>query len=149
MFLLYFLDIYMNLVKYLLRVPLDVSINQRHLHQDAGKTYRKWDHAGSIFQSNHLQAYEKEYWRLSAYERIIREDYQNCLFDKREISYDKSSACEKRWETFLLKRVMVKAGIQTSISEEPVRKFLQKTNLKWTSFQRKGILTKNSPQIET
>ena len=39
MFLLYFLDTYINLVKYLQRVPLDVSINWRYLHQDAGKTY--------------------------------------------------------------------------------------------------------------
>ena len=40
-----------------------------------------------------MQAYEKGYWRLSGYERIIREDHQNCLFDKREIYYDKPSAC--------------------------------------------------------
>ena len=39
MFLLYFLDTYINLVKYLQRVPLDVSISWRYLHQDAGKTY--------------------------------------------------------------------------------------------------------------
>ena len=39
MFLLYFLDTYINLVKYLQRVPLDVSINWCYLHQDAGKTY--------------------------------------------------------------------------------------------------------------
>ena len=38
MFLFYFLDTYINLVKYLQRVPLDVSINWRYLHQDAGKT---------------------------------------------------------------------------------------------------------------
>ena len=38
MFLLYFLDTYINL-QYLQRVPLDVSINWRYLHQDAGKTY--------------------------------------------------------------------------------------------------------------
>ena len=37
MFLLYFLDI--NLVKYLQRVPLDVSINWCYLDQDLGKTY--------------------------------------------------------------------------------------------------------------
>ena len=54
-----------------------------------------------VLKSNHLQAHGKEYWRLSGYKRIIREDHKNCLFDKREISYDKSSACEKRWETFL------------------------------------------------
>ena len=35
---------------------------------------------------------------------MIREDHQNCLFDKSEISYDKPSACEKRWETFLQKK---------------------------------------------
>ena len=38
MFLLYFLDIYINMAKYLQRVPLDVSINWRFVHQDAGKT---------------------------------------------------------------------------------------------------------------
>ena len=27
------------MVKYLPRVPLDVSINRRYLHQDGGKTY--------------------------------------------------------------------------------------------------------------
>ena len=32
--------------------------------------------------------------------KIIREDHHNYLFDKREISYDKRSACKKRWETF-------------------------------------------------
>ena len=35
-----------------------------------------------VFKSKHLQAYEKEYWRLSGYERITREDHQNYLFDK-------------------------------------------------------------------
>ena len=39
MFLLYFLDTYINFVKYLQRVPLNLSNNRRDLHQDAGKTY--------------------------------------------------------------------------------------------------------------
>ena len=39
MFLLYFLGTYINLVKYLQRVPLDVFINWRYLHRYAGKTY--------------------------------------------------------------------------------------------------------------
>ena len=38
-----------------------------------------------VFKINHLQAYEKEYWGHSGYERIIREDHQNYLFDKKEI----------------------------------------------------------------
>ena len=44
-----------------------------------------------VFKSNHLQPYEREYWRLRGYEKIIREDHQNCLFDKKEMSYDKPS----------------------------------------------------------
>ena len=39
MFLLHFSDTYINLVKYLQRVPLDVSINWCYLHQDGQKTY--------------------------------------------------------------------------------------------------------------
>ena len=42
MFLLHFLDTYINMVKYLQRVPLDVSINWRYLHQNAGKTWITW-----------------------------------------------------------------------------------------------------------
>ena len=39
MFLLYFLDTYINLVTYLQRVPSDVSINCGYLHQDSEKNY--------------------------------------------------------------------------------------------------------------
>ena len=41
MFLLHFLDTYINMVKYLEKVPLDISINWHYLHQDAGNTYLK------------------------------------------------------------------------------------------------------------
>ena len=51
-----------------------------------------------------MQVYEKEYWRLSGYERIIREVHQNCLFPKTETSFDKPSACKKRYETFFIKK---------------------------------------------
>ena len=44
---------------------------------------------------------------------------------------------------FCVKRVMVKAGIPPSISEETVRRALRKAGLKWVRVQRKGILTKN------
>ena len=39
MFSLYFLDTHINMVKYFQRFQLDVSINWRYLHQDAGKIY--------------------------------------------------------------------------------------------------------------
>ena len=52
-----------------------------------------------VFKSKHLQAYEKEYWRLTGYESIIKEGRPNS-FKK---SSDKPSACKKRWKTFLQK----------------------------------------------
>ena len=42
---------------------------------------------------------------------------------------------------------MVKADIPPSISEETVRKVLEKIDLKLTHFQRKGILTKNDLKL--
>ena len=48
---------------------------------------------------------------------------------------------------FFVKKGMVKAGIPPSISEETVRKVMQKTDLKWTHFQRKGIPTKNGLKL--
>ena len=42
MFFLHFLDTYKNMVKYLQRVPLNVSINWCYLHQDEGKTWIAW-----------------------------------------------------------------------------------------------------------
>ena len=52
------------------------------------------------------------------------------------------SLAKRDGKLFCKKRVMGKAGIPPSISEETVRKVVQKTDLKWTHFQRKGILTK-------
>ena len=42
---------------------------------------------------------------------------------------------------------MGKAGIPPSISKKTVRKVVQKTDLKWTHFQRKEILTKNELKL--
>ena len=48
---------------------------------------------------------------------------------------------------FAKEGVMIKPGVPPSISEETVRKVEQKTDLKWTHFQRKGILIKNDLKL--
>ena len=48
---------------------------------------------------------------------------------------------------FCKRRVMGKAGIPPSISEETVSKVVQKTDLKWTHFQRKEIRSKNDLKL--
>ena len=101
MFLLYFLDTYINLVKYLQIVPLDASINWFYLHQDAGKTYLEISNMRSYWKYSkaticgHMKKNMGD--NIIGHERILRKDHQNCLFHKREISYDKASACKKRW----------------------------------------------------
>ena len=62
---------------------------------------------GSI-KNNYQQAYEKE--------------RQNCLFDKRETSYNKQRRRERK---HFRKKSNGKAGIPPSINEEVVRKVLQ------------------------
>ena len=79
---------------------------------------------------------------------IIREDHKNCLFDKREISSDKPSPCREEIGNVFVKRVvMVKAGTPPSISEETICKVVQKTDLKWTHFQRNRILIKSELKL--
>ena len=97
-----------------------------------------------LVKSNHLQTYKKILeTERQIYERIVRENHQNYLIKKTEISYDKASAFQNKQENLYAKRVMVKAGISLSISEETICRVLQRTGLKWSLVQRKGILTKN------
>ena len=58
-----------------------------------------------------------------------------------EISYDKPSACKKRWKIFV-KRIIVKVTIPSSINEETVCRVLEKASVKWTYVQRKGTWPK-------
>ena len=48
---------------------------------------------------------------------------------------------------FCRKRVLVKAVIPPSISKETVCRVMPKTDLKWTHFQRKGIMSKNDLKL--
>ena len=57
MFLLHFLDTYINLVKYLERFPLDVSINWDYLHQDVGKTYSQISNMRSYWKYSKATIY--------------------------------------------------------------------------------------------
>ena len=59
----------------------------------------------------------------------------------------KKSIGDQKNIEYCKKRVMVKAGIPPTISKKAVDRDLQKTDLKWTHFQRKGILTKNDLKL--
>ena len=67
----------------------------QYLQQDVRKNYSEISNMRSYWQ------YSKAIFETCHYERIIREDHQNCLFNQGEISYNKPSDCKKRWETFM------------------------------------------------
>ena len=133
------------------RVPLDVSIHWRYLHQDAGKTYSEISKMRS-------------YWKYSKATicRHMKKNIGHLVVDLRKINQGrppKLSVRQKRnilrqtkllqeeMGNFCVKRVMVKAGIPPSISEETVWRVLRKAGLKWARVQRKGILTKNDLKL--
>ena len=95
-----------------------------------------------VFKSNHLQTYEKEYWRLTG--RFAKEYSENTtklpVSSKRNILH-KIKRLQKKMGNFCVKRVMVKTGIPISIIEEEGRIILCKASLKWTLVQQRGILT--------
>ena len=92
-------------VKYLQRVPLDVSINWWYLHEDAGKNYSEISNMRS-------------YWKYSK-ATICRHMKKN-IGGLKNIEYCK-------------KRVIVKAGIPPSVSEKTVGRVLQKI-LTWNGL---------------
>ena len=121
LFLLYFLDTYIDMVKNSQRVPLDESLNWRYLHQNTGKTYSEISEMGSYWKYSKGNTYKhmkKEYQRLSGYKSIIMEDHQNYLCDKREIMLRQTKCLQEDMENFCVKRVMVKAGNPPSINDD-------------------------------
>ena len=117
MFLLYFLDTYMNLVKCFQRVPLDVSTDWRYLHQDVGKTYSEMSKMIS-------------YWKFSK-ATICRHMKKNIGDLSWELSFNKPSTSKKRWETSLARRQLVG--------------FCKR--LTWDGLIFKWILTKNDIKL--
>ena len=90
------------------------------------------------------QAYEKEYWKLSGYERTVREEY--CSTKEKDLTTIQVLAT-RDGKRFCKKRFMMQSGIPPSIREETSYRVLQKIDLKWTHFQRKGILSKNDMKL--
>ena len=93
------------MVKNLQRVPLDISIHWRYLHQDTAKTYSEMSKMRS-------------YWKYSKATicRHMKKNIEDLVVElrknnqgsppklsvlKRKKSYNKPSSCKKRWETFV------------------------------------------------
>ena len=128
MFLLYFLDTYINLVKYLQIVPLDASINWFYLHQDAGKTYLEISNMRSYWK--YSKATICGHMKKNIGDNIIgHEEYSGkttkivCSTKEKYLTI-KQVLARRDGKLFCKKRVMVRADIPPSINKEIVRKVL-------------------------
>ena len=102
-----------------------------------------------VFKSTHLQAYEKG---LSETQWLRKNNQQrppklSVPQKKRNILRQTKRLQEEMGNFFVKKRVLVKASIPSSFSEETVRRILRKIDLKLTHFQRKGIMSKNDLKL--
>ena len=90
----------LKMVKKLQRVPLDVSIHWRYLHQDAEKTYSEISKMKSYWKYSKATICRHMKRNIGDFVVDLRNNNQgrplNYLFNKREISYDKSSFCKRR-----------------------------------------------------
>ena len=153
MFLLYCLNTYKNFVKYLQKVPLDVSIGWFHLHQHAEKTYYSiqkyqiWNHTGSIQKHTSGRHMKKNIGDLAVTKEQSGKTNKTVCSTKEKYLTTNQVLARRDGKLFCKKRLIVKAGIPPSIREETSRRDLQKIYLKWTHFQRKGILSKNDMRL--
>ena len=120
MYLLHFLDTYINLVKYLQNVPLDVSINWCYLHLSNMRSYWKYSKATIC------RRIKKNIGDIV----VTRKTTKTVYSTKEKYLTINQVLARRNGKLFCKKRVMVKAGISPSIIEETVHRLLQKTDLK-------------------
>ena len=140
------------MTKTLQRVPLEVSIHWRYLHQDAGKTwleiskmrpsYKKYSKATIC---RHMK---KEIGDLVADQRKYNKGRPQKLSDRQKRNIlRQTKILQSELGNFCVKRVMVRADIPPSVNPQTVRRVMKKSGLRWSHVQKKGILTKNDLKL--
>ena len=140
-----------NMNKSLNRVPLDVSIHWRYLHQDAGKTW---------LEISKMKSYGK--YSKATICRHMKKTIGDLVLDKRKFNKGRPQRLTVREKrniirhtkilqqnvgNFCVKRIKVHAGISPLVSDETVRRVLKKEGIKWCHAQKKGILTRKDLKL--
>ena len=136
--------------KVLQRVPLEVSIHWRYLHQDGRKTwleiskmksYRKCSKATICrHMVKKIDDLVLDKWKQNPRRPAKLSDRQ-----KRNI-LRQAKVLQEEVGNFSVKRVMMSADIRPSISTATVR-VMRKAPLKWTHTQKKRVLTKSDLKL--
>ena len=127
---------------YPLTAAICIKMQQKRIHK-----YQIWDHTGSIQKQPSAGIWKRilETWKLrkNNHERPSKLS----VSQKRNIFRQTKRLQQEMGNFPVKKRVLVNAGIPPFISEETVRKVLQKTDVKWTHFQRKENMSKNDLKL--
>ena len=106
-----FLDTYRNLVKYLQRVSLDVSICWRYLYQDVGKTYLEIEITKMRSYWKYSKATICKYMRKKIGDLVVIEELRRRqIFSKKNLRQTKCLQ-EEMGKFFCKIRLVVKADI--------------------------------------
>ena len=140
-----------SLTKILQRVPLEISIHWRDLHQDGRKSW---------LEISNMKSYGK-YSKATMCRHMVK-NIGDLVPDKRKQNQDRpiklsyrqkrnilhqAKVLQEEVGNFSVKRVMVRAGIPQSISTATVRRLMRKAGLKWSQAQKKGVLTKSDLKL--
>lgn len=128
-------------------VPLEVSIHWRYLHQDAKKTWAQIQ--------RHTKAYAK--FSKATICRHMKKSIHEKIFDKRTINKGRPKKLSERDVrnilrqvevlraqnvNFTIKRLRLAADVPKDVSDENVRRVLQRDTLGYRHAAKKGVLSK-------
>ena len=129
------------------KVPIDISVHWRYLHQDLRKTWAK------------IKRYNKKYKKFSKATicRHMKKQIGDNVMDKRKFNKGRPRKLSLRDErnilrqisvlrsqkvNFTIKRLRLSAGIAHDVSDETVRRVLHRHNFAYRHSAKKGILSK-------
>ena len=133
--------------KVLQRVPLEIPVHWRHLHQDGRNTWlesSKMESYGKYSKATICRHMVKNIGDLVLHKRKkIQQGPAKLYYRQKRNILRQAKVHQEEVENFSVKKIMVKAGIPPSISTATVCSVLRKAVLKWCLAQKKGALTKS------
>ena len=130
------------------KVPVEVSVHWRYLHQDLGKTWKEI--ATDRKRGYHL-------FSKATICRHMKREINEKTFDKRKNNKGRPKKLSSRDQRLLMrqvevlrarnvnftaKRLKLSAGLTTAVSDQTVRRVLHKNKLRYRHAAKKGVLSR-------
>jgi len=133
------------------RVPLEVSIHWRYLHQDGRKTWKDISHMKKY--SKYSKATICRHMKKSIGDTVIDKRVSNKGRPAKLTSRDKRNILRqveilrRDYGYFTVRRLKVFAGVSAEVSDETIRRVLRAAGFKYTHSRKKGVLSRKDLQL--